>query len=160
MIANSDSTFKTSPLHTCGQNTKTTTHSLLHCPNHHCERKTFFEKKNQVSGNTLKQSYSTIAKILLFGDNKLDFETNKILLMAAIKFILLAERFSFFLTCIFWPTSFNERIYFKINSFFYIITFSQCLCVLLLLYILYIYIYIAIYIYIINTWHWSFISLN
>ena len=36
----------------------------------------------------------TITKILLFGDNKLDFETNEILLMSTIEFISLTERFS------------------------------------------------------------------
>ena len=33
---------------------------------------------NQVSGTILRQSDSTIIKILLFVDNKLDSETNKI----------------------------------------------------------------------------------
>ena len=78
----------------CGQDIETTTHFLLHCPNHHCARKTFFHKVNQVSGNILRQSNSAITKILLFGDIKLDFETNKILLMSTIEFISLTERFS------------------------------------------------------------------
>ena len=68
-----------SPMCYCGQDTETTTHFLLHCPNHHCATKTLFEKINQVSGTILRQSDSTTAKILLFGDNKLDFETNKVL---------------------------------------------------------------------------------
>ena len=42
---------------------------------------------NQVSGTILRQSDSIVAKILLFGDNKLDFETNKILPMSTIEFI-------------------------------------------------------------------------
>ena len=41
----------------------------------------------------LRQSDSTITKILLFGDIKLDFKTNKILLMSTIEFISLTERF-------------------------------------------------------------------
>ena len=65
-----------SPMCYCGQDIETTTHFLLHCPNHHCARKTLFDKINQVSGTILRQSDSTITKILLFGDNKLDFETN------------------------------------------------------------------------------------
>ena len=68
----------------CGQDIETTIHFLLHCPNHHCARKTLFDKINQVSGTILRQSDSTITKILLFGDNKLDFETNKILLMSTV----------------------------------------------------------------------------
>ena len=83
-----------SPMYYCGQDIETTTHFLLHCPNHHCARKTLFHKINQISGTILRQSDSTIAEILLFGDNKLDFETNKILLMSTIEFILLTERFS------------------------------------------------------------------
>ena len=82
------------PMCYCGQDIETTTHFLLHCPNHHCARKTLFHKINQVSGTILRQSDSTIAKILLFGDNKLDFETNKILLMSTIELISLTVRFS------------------------------------------------------------------
>ena len=72
---------------------ETTTHFPLHCPNHHCARKTLFHKINQVSGTILRQSDSTITKILLFGDNKLDFETKKILLTSTIEFVSLAETF-------------------------------------------------------------------
>ena len=73
----------------CGQDIETTTHFLLHCPNHLCARKTLFEKINQLSGTILRKSDSTITMILLFGDNKLDFETKKILLMSTIEFISL-----------------------------------------------------------------------
>ena len=71
----------------CGQDIETTTHFLLHCPNHHCARKALFDKINQVSGTILRQSNSTVTKILLLGDSKLDLETNKILLMSTIEFI-------------------------------------------------------------------------
>ena len=81
-----------SPMYSCGQDIETT-HFLLHCPNRHCVRKTLFHKINKVSGNILRQSDSTITKILLFGDIKLDFEINKILLMSTIEFISLTERF-------------------------------------------------------------------
>ena len=57
------------------QDIETTTPFLLHCPNHHCARKTIFYKINQVSGTISRQSDSIITKILLLGDNKLDFET-------------------------------------------------------------------------------------
>ena len=83
-----------SPLCYCGQDIEASSHFLLHCPNHHCAMKTLFHKINQVSGTILRQSDSTITKIWLFGDNKLDFETNKILLMSTIEFILLTQRFS------------------------------------------------------------------
>ena len=77
----------------CGQDIETTTPFLLHCPNHHCARKTLFHKVNQVSGTISRQSDSTITKILLFGDNKLDLEANEILLMSIIELISLTERF-------------------------------------------------------------------
>ena len=83
-----------SPTCYCGQDIETTVHFLLHCPNHHCARKTLFHKINQVSGTISRQSDSTITKILLFGDNKLDFETNKILQMSTVEFTSLTERFS------------------------------------------------------------------
>ena len=38
-----------SPMCSCGQEIETTTHFLLHCPNHHCERKTLFQKIHQVN---------------------------------------------------------------------------------------------------------------
>ena len=82
------------PMRSCGQDIETATHLLLHCPNHHCARRTLFHKINQVSGIISRQNNFTFTKILLYGDNKLDFETNEILLMSTIEFILLTERFS------------------------------------------------------------------
>ena len=70
------------------------THFLLNCPNHHCARKSLFHKINQVSETISKQSDSKITEILPFGDSKLDFETNKVLLTSTIEFISLTERFS------------------------------------------------------------------
>ena len=82
-----------SPMCYCGQDIETTTHFLLYCPNHHWARKALLHKIDQVSGTISRQSDS-ITKILLFGDNKLDFETNKTLLMFTIEFISLTESFS------------------------------------------------------------------
>ena len=78
----------------CGQDIETTTHFLLDSPNHPYIRKTLFRKRNQVSRTILRESDSTNTKILLLGKNKLDFETNKILLMSTIEFISLTERSS------------------------------------------------------------------
>ena len=50
-------------------------------------------KINQVTGTTSRQSNSTITMVLLFGDNKLDFETNEILLTSTVRFTSLTERF-------------------------------------------------------------------
>ena len=83
-----------SPMCYCGQDIETTTHFLLHCPNYHCARKTLFNKINEVNGTILRQSDSTVKQVLLLGDNKLDLETNKVLLMPTSEFISLTERFS------------------------------------------------------------------
>ena len=45
-------------------------------PNHNYTRKTLFQKIHQISENISEQSDSTITKIPLFGDSKLDFETS------------------------------------------------------------------------------------
>ena len=45
-------------------------------PNDNCARKTLFQKIYQISENISEQSDSTITKIPLFGDNKLDFVYN------------------------------------------------------------------------------------
>ena len=57
-------------------------------------------------GSISRQSDSAIRKILLFGGNKLDFETNKILLMSTIEFISLTERFS----CPLFGVNLNDSI--------------------------------------------------
>ena len=59
-----------------------------------CKENPLPQDKSSNCGNISKQSDSVITKTLLFGDNKLDFETNKILLMSTIEFISLTERFS------------------------------------------------------------------
>ena len=61
-----------SPMYSCGQDTETTTHFFLHCPDHQCARKII-----------LRQSDSTTAKIWLLRDNKLE----NIVLMSLIEFI-------------------------------------------------------------------------
>ena len=66
-----------SPMCSCGQEIETTPHFLLHCPNHHCAKKTLSQKINHVSGTISRQNDSTITKVLLFSGNKLGFETNK-----------------------------------------------------------------------------------
>ena len=67
------------------------THFLLNWPNHHCARNI---KINEISRTISRQSNSTITKTLLFGDNKLEFEINKNLLIPTIESISLIEGFS------------------------------------------------------------------
>ena len=84
-----------SPMCSCSQDIEATTHFLLHCPIHYCARKTPFHKITQVSGTISRQSDFTVSKILQFGYNKLEFETNKTLLISSIELISLTERFSY-----------------------------------------------------------------
>ena len=67
---------------------ETTPHFLFHCPNLTIvQRKPKINHKiNQVTGTTSRRSNSTITMVLLFGDNKLDFETNEILLTSTTEF--------------------------------------------------------------------------
>ena len=53
-----------------------------------------FQEIHRISGNISEQSNSTIANILLFGDNKLDFETKKTSPMSTTELILSTERLS------------------------------------------------------------------
>ena len=59
------------PICSCGQETETSTHSLLHCFNYHCARQSLFEKKNEIDSSILKQNEQFITKLLLFGNEKL-----------------------------------------------------------------------------------------
>ena len=86
-----------SPMYYCGRDIEATTYFLLHCPNHHCARKDLFPKINLKSGTISRQIDSTITKILLFADNELDLETNKVWVRSTVEFISLTERFSCFL---------------------------------------------------------------
>ena len=51
-----------------------------------CKENSLWQDKSS-KGTILRQSDSTLTKILLLGDSKLDLETNKILLMSTIEFI-------------------------------------------------------------------------
>ena len=61
-------------MRTCGQDFETI-HFLLHYLHHQYARKTLLQKIYQIKGNSSRQSDSTITKILLFSENKLNFET-------------------------------------------------------------------------------------
>ena len=50
------------PTRSCGDDIETATHLLLHCPNHHCARKTFFQEITQVNGIISRQSNLTLTK--------------------------------------------------------------------------------------------------
>ena len=78
-------------MYTFDPDTERTTHCLLHCA-----RQTFFKELYIKLVETFqKESDSTIAKVPLFGDNELNFETNKTLLVSTIGFIQPTERFSY-----------------------------------------------------------------
>ena len=63
------------PVYTCGW--QTTTHSILHCSNHHCAKQTLFPTMHQISGKISEQSGSMTTKFVLYDDSKLDFKPNR-----------------------------------------------------------------------------------
>ena len=77
------------PICSCGLDIEITCHYLLHCPN-------FTNDLNIVSTineNSLTSCDTTSVKLLLYGDESLDLETNTLILYASVDFILSSERF-------------------------------------------------------------------
>ena len=77
------------PLCSCGIETESTKHFLLHCANFSIQRKTLFDKLTDV----LTENDDYIVKTLLLRKQDFDNATNKILLEATIDFIIATERF-------------------------------------------------------------------
>ena len=59
------------PICSCGQESETSTHFLLHCSNYHCARQTLFKKVNKIDLTILKQNDQVTTKLLLFGNKKI-----------------------------------------------------------------------------------------
>ena len=67
-----------------GQEIEILTHFFLHCSNYHCARKTNFEKVNKIDSIALKQNDQVIAKLFVFGNEKLNPVQNKFILTSTI----------------------------------------------------------------------------
>ena len=74
------------------QDTETTCHYLLHCPNYTNERSTLLNIVSTINENSLTSCDATTVKLLLYGDKFLDTETNYLILNASVDFILLSKR--------------------------------------------------------------------
>ena len=81
------------PLCSCGIETESTKHFLLHCANFSIQRKTLFDKLTELNIDVLTRNDDYIVKPLLLGQQDFDNATNKILLEATIDFIIATERF-------------------------------------------------------------------
>ena len=81
------------PLCSCGIETESTKHFLLHCANFSIQRKTLFDKLTELNIDVLTRNDDYIVKTLLLGQQDFDNATNKILLEATIDFITATERF-------------------------------------------------------------------
>ena len=67
-----------------GQEIEILTHFFFHCSNYHCARKTNFEKVNKIDSIALKQNDQVIAKLFVFGNEKLNPVQNKFILTSTI----------------------------------------------------------------------------
>ena len=54
------------PMCIWGQEIKTSTHFLFHCPNYDCTSQAFFEKVNKIDTTTVKQNKKLITKLFFF----------------------------------------------------------------------------------------------
>ena len=82
------------PLCNCGNGIESTKHFFLHCVNFNTQRKTLFDKLNNIDNSILAKNDDIITEIILFGQQNVDNNLNRLILNASIDFILSSERFS------------------------------------------------------------------
>ena len=82
------------PLCNCGNGIESTKHFFLHCVNFNTQRKTLFDKLNNIDNSILAKNDDIITEIILFGQQNVDNNLkNRLILNASIDFILSSERF-------------------------------------------------------------------
>ena len=82
------------PLCSCRLNSiESVEHFLLHCPNYSTYRCYLFDDLRQKEILILPFSCSYLVQILLLGNNKFNFATNKEILSCVINFIINSKRF-------------------------------------------------------------------
>ena len=81
------------PICSCGLDIETNCHYLLHYPNFTNERSTLLSIVLTINKNSLTSCDTTIVKLLLYGDEYLDLETNTLILNASVDFIISSKRF-------------------------------------------------------------------
>ena len=77
----------------CNNKPETTEHYLLHCPIYHHIRSELFEKLKQLISLPTLISTSYTCNLLLFGNSRYDFYTNRKILELTITFITKSNRF-------------------------------------------------------------------
>ena len=82
------------PLCSCSLETENTSHYLLHCHHFSQNRINLMNSVNSVFENFDILSDNIKTNVLLYGDPRLDGESNKIILEATISYIKTSERFT------------------------------------------------------------------
>ena len=81
------------PICSCEDDTETTIHYLLHCPNYLDERRTLLDILQSIGENIHDKNDSQISELLLFGVSSNNDASNTCSLNATIQFILATKRF-------------------------------------------------------------------
>ena len=83
------------PICSCGNDTETSAHFLLHCPNFSNERSTFLNIIGSIDRNILTRSDSQVTETLwyYYGDSNSINITNTLILNATIYFVIATKRF-------------------------------------------------------------------
>ena len=82
----------------CGENTETTTHYLLHSYNYLNERMTLLTNLKNVKEKILERNYSRLSEILLFSDSSFNDAKKTSILNSTIQYIFDTKRFDVPLT--------------------------------------------------------------
>ena len=82
------------PICTCGEDIETTSHYLLHCPDHLEERKTLVNTISCIVPNIFYFNNDQLTEILLYGKGDLDNINNTSILDATINYLIETKRFN------------------------------------------------------------------
>ena len=80
------------PIFSCGNDTETKIHYLLHCPNYLNERRTLLDNLQSIGKNIHNKNVSQISEMLLFSVSSNNNASNTCILNATIQGILATKR--------------------------------------------------------------------
>ena len=81
------------PLCPCSLEPETTTHFLLHCRNYSNLCTTLMSDLYSIDPSRIVTNETNLVQLLLFGNSKYDFETNRKILLTTIKYLKNSLRF-------------------------------------------------------------------